>query len=238
MCPTCFGSRAIFRGLYVKKQTVLMTLISSSNIYITFKSFCNLECSEFSAYVFPLIDFIIFRYSGSYWYCYLDFIIFRYSGSYWYCYFYVDFMQNMTDCLSIHGYSAWCALSVMWMLSGVVLNYQYKVQQLKCLVYIFCGCLHSTCNHLRSGSHKILLSSRRPSHVTDEATGRALLVGYGLWEDVHRGIVCGVCPGCLQQGKKIQYTESSVEHKSDLMRASEDASAPGTVVDCDVMNIQ
>jgi hypothetical protein len=50
--------------------------------------------------------------------------------------------------------------------------------------------------------------------------------------------VCGVCPGCLQQGEKIQPTEPSVEHNSDLKLAFDSTSAPGTVLHCDVMNMQ
>jgi hypothetical protein len=56
-------------------------------------------------------------------------------------------------------------------------------------------------------------------------------------EDVHRGTVCSVCPGCLQQGKKIQSTQPSAEHKSDLEPAF-DRSAQGNGLYSDVMNLQ
>jgi hypothetical protein len=61
-----------------------------------------------------------------------------------------------------------------------------------------------------------------------QASGRVLLVRYSLGQDVHHGIVCGVCPGCLQQGKKIQSTEPSVEHKVDLKPEFDSKSASGT----------
>jgi hypothetical protein len=41
----------------------------------------------------------------------------------------------------------WCSVLVMWSESGVVLNHQYKVQQLKLSEY-----LHLTCSHIRSES--------------------------------------------------------------------------------------
>lgn len=49
-----------------------------------------------------------------------------------------------------------------------------------------------------SGSHNTVLSSRRPRHITYEATGRVLLVRYSLVYDAHCGAVCvmyamGVC---------------------------------------------
>jgi hypothetical protein len=93
-------------------------------------------------------------------------------------------------------------------------------------------------SQVRSGSHKILLPSRRPRRITDEETGRDLLVRYRLGEDVYHGTVCGVCLGCVKQGKEIQFTGYSVEYKNGLMPAFECASAPGTVVDCNVTNIR
>jgi hypothetical protein len=75
-----------------------------------------------------------------------------------------------------HTVSVSCAVLV-WFVSGVVLNYKLR---LKYLTEIFSERLRSTWSHLRSGSHKTLLSSRRARHVTDEATGRALLAGKSL----------------------------------------------------------
>jgi hypothetical protein len=50
--------------------------------------------------------------------------------------------------------------------------------------------------------------------------------------------LCGVFPDRLQQGEEIQPTELSVKQKSDLRLAFDSTSVPGTVLDCDVMNIQ
>jgi hypothetical protein len=47
----------------------------------------------------------------------------------------------------------------------------------------FRECLDLTYRYLRSDSHNILPSSGRPRYVTDEATGRALLVRYSLGKD-------------------------------------------------------
>jgi hypothetical protein len=50
--------------------------------------------------------------------------------------------------------------------------------------------------------------------------------------------LCGICPGCLQQGKKIQSTQLSVERKNNLKLVFESTCAPGTLVDCQFMNLQ
>jgi hypothetical protein len=60
---------------------------------------------------------------------------------------------------------------------------------------------------------------------------------YSPVENVHHGIVCGACPGCLQQGKEIQSPEPSVDPKSHLKPAFDSTSAPGNALDSNVMNI-
>jgi hypothetical protein len=88
-----------------------------------------------------------------------------------------------------------------------------------------------------SDPYNTLPSSTMPRHVTDEATGSALLVRYILREDVHNGIVCSVHPRCLQRRKKIQSTEPSVEQNGEVKPAFHSMSGPGIVLDSDVMNI-